>query len=195
MRSTATRTSAESWPTGRPRRCLRRRGRLGRHADGRIARAEGGGAQDAHHRARAVDVTVPDHGQRRGASRRRYRRRLLAAASEEGRYDEVRAIDENEGSAIARRAAREEGIFAGTSSGVNLVAAFDARARARTRQSRRHRRGRYRPEVPRRRFVRGGGGGEGGGGRGGREVDQYLRVGGGGGGELQCTVLGFGRLV
>jgi cysteine synthase len=40
-------------------------------------------------------------------------------------YDEARAIDENEGRAIARRAAKEEGIFAGTSSGINLKAALD----------------------------------------------------------------------
>ena len=40
-------------------------------------------------------------------------------------YDEARAIDENEGRAIARRAAKEEGIFAGTSSGLNLKAAID----------------------------------------------------------------------
>jgi cysteine synthase A len=40
-------------------------------------------------------------------------------------YDEARAVDENEGRAIARRAAREEGIFAGTSSGLNLKAALD----------------------------------------------------------------------
>jgi cysteine synthase A len=41
-----------------------------------------------------------------------------------GSYDEVRAIDENEGRDMARRAAREEGIFAGTSSGLNLVGAL-----------------------------------------------------------------------
>ena len=40
-------------------------------------------------------------------------------------YDEARAIDENEGRAIARRAAKEEGIFAGTSSGLNFKAAID----------------------------------------------------------------------
>ena len=40
-------------------------------------------------------------------------------------YDDARAIDENEGRAMARRAAREEGIFAGTSSGLNLKAAVD----------------------------------------------------------------------
>jgi len=41
-----------------------------------------------------------------------------------GSYDEARAIDENEGRAMARRAAKEEGIFAGTSTGLNLVAAL-----------------------------------------------------------------------
>lgn len=41
-----------------------------------------------------------------------------------GAYDEVRALDENEGRDMARRAAREEGIFAGTSSGLNFVGAL-----------------------------------------------------------------------
>lgn len=40
-------------------------------------------------------------------------------------YDEVRVIDENDGRAMARRVAREEGVFAGTSSGVNIVAAVN----------------------------------------------------------------------
>jgi cysteine synthase A len=40
-------------------------------------------------------------------------------------YDEVRVIDENDGRAMARRVAREEGVFAGTSSGVNLVGALN----------------------------------------------------------------------
>ena len=39
-------------------------------------------------------------------------------------YDEVRVIDENDGRAMAKRVAKEEGVFAGTSSGVNLVAAL-----------------------------------------------------------------------
>ena len=39
-------------------------------------------------------------------------------------HDEVRAIDENEGRDMVRRAAREEGIFAGTSSGLNFVGAL-----------------------------------------------------------------------
>jgi cysteine synthase A len=42
-----------------------------------------------------------------------------------GSYDEARVIDESEGRAMARRAAREEGIFAGTSTGLNLRAATD----------------------------------------------------------------------
>jgi len=42
-----------------------------------------------------------------------------------GAYDEARAIDEEAGRAMARRAAREAGIFAGTSTGLNLVAALD----------------------------------------------------------------------
>ena len=41
-----------------------------------------------------------------------------------GSFDEARAIDENEGRATARRAAREEGIFAGTSTGLNLLGAL-----------------------------------------------------------------------
>ena len=39
-------------------------------------------------------------------------------------YDEARAIDEAEARALARRLAREEGIFAGTSTGVNILAAL-----------------------------------------------------------------------
>jgi cysteine synthase A len=41
-----------------------------------------------------------------------------------GSFDQARAIDENEGRAMARRAAREEGIFAGTSTGLNRVGAL-----------------------------------------------------------------------
>jgi cysteine synthase A len=41
-----------------------------------------------------------------------------------GSYDEVRVIDEEAGRAMARRAARDEGVFAGTSTGVNLVGAL-----------------------------------------------------------------------
>lgn len=45
---------------------------------------------------------------------------LLDAAA----YDEARGIDEEEGREIARRLAREEGILAGTSTGLNVVGAF-----------------------------------------------------------------------
>jgi cysteine synthase len=39
-------------------------------------------------------------------------------------YDEARAIDEEEGRETARRLARDEGIFVGTSSGLNVAAAI-----------------------------------------------------------------------
>lgn len=39
-------------------------------------------------------------------------------------FDEVRVIDENDGRAMAKRVAREEGVFAGTSSGLNIEAAI-----------------------------------------------------------------------
>ena len=42
-----------------------------------------------------------------------------------GTYDEVRVIDENAGRAMAKRAAKEEGLFAGTSTGMNLAAALE----------------------------------------------------------------------
>ena len=42
----------------------------------------------------------------------------------DGDFDEVRTIDEQEARAMARRLAKEEGIFAGTSSGLNVVAAL-----------------------------------------------------------------------
>jgi cysteine synthase len=41
-----------------------------------------------------------------------------------GDYDEARAIDEDEARAMARRLAKEEGIFAGVSTGLNVVAAL-----------------------------------------------------------------------
>jgi cysteine synthase len=41
-----------------------------------------------------------------------------------GTNDEVRAIEESEARAMARRLAREEGIFAGISTGLNVVAAL-----------------------------------------------------------------------
>jgi len=41
-----------------------------------------------------------------------------------GSYDEVRTVDEEEARVIARRLAREEGIFAGISTGLNVAAAL-----------------------------------------------------------------------
>ena len=41
-----------------------------------------------------------------------------------GVYDEARAVDETEARAMARRLAKEEGVFAGTSSALNIVAAL-----------------------------------------------------------------------
>ena len=46
---------------------------------------------------------------------------LLSADS----YDEARGIDEDQARQMARRLAREEGIFAGTSSGLNVVGALE----------------------------------------------------------------------
>ena len=42
----------------------------------------------------------------------------------DGDYDEARTVDEQEARAMARRLAKEEGIFAGTSSALNVVAAL-----------------------------------------------------------------------
>lgn len=43
----------------------------------------------------------------------------------DGEYDEVRTVEEGAAREMARRLAREEGIFAGTSSGLNVVAALE----------------------------------------------------------------------
>ena len=42
----------------------------------------------------------------------------------DGDFDEVRPIDEEEAREMSRRLAREEGLFAGTSSGMNVVGAI-----------------------------------------------------------------------
>ena len=70
-----------------------------------------------------------------------------------GDYDEARAIDEEEARAMARRLAKEEGIFAGISTGLNVVAALQLAARAGPRSSRRDGSGGHRPEVSGRRPV------------------------------------------
>ena len=38
-------------------------------------------------------------------------------------YDQARAVDERDARAMARRLARDEGVFVGTSSGLNIAAA------------------------------------------------------------------------
>ena len=43
-------------------------------------------------------------------------------------YDEVRTVEEGEARAMARRLAKEEGIFAGLSTGLNVVAALQLAA-------------------------------------------------------------------
>ncbi len=40
-----------------------------------------------------------------------------------GDYDEIRTVEESAARAMARRLAREEGVFAGTSTGMNVAAA------------------------------------------------------------------------
>jgi cysteine synthase A len=50
--------------------------------------------------------------------------RGTGAAGLSNDYDEARAVNEEEARAMARRLAREEGIFAGTSTGLNVVAAL-----------------------------------------------------------------------
>lgn len=44
---------------------------------------------------------------------------------EKPHYDEVRALDEGEARHMARRLAKEEGISAGTSTGMNVLAACE----------------------------------------------------------------------
>ena len=65
-------------------------------------------------------------------------------------YDEVIAIPEAKAFAMARQAAREEGIFSGPSTGPNLAAALADRPAARTRPPGGHPPGRQRPEIPHR---------------------------------------------
>ena len=90
----------------------------------RIEGVEAGGRHHARHRARTVDLAVPHDRQRRLASGRGHGAGFWPPHLVAGSFDEARAIDENDGRTMARRAAREEGIFAGTSTGLNLVAAL-----------------------------------------------------------------------
>lgn len=44
---------------------------------------------------------------------------------EDGRYDDVRAVPEERARRMTRRLAREDGLFAGTSTGMNVAAAVE----------------------------------------------------------------------
>ena len=104
---------------------IRRRRGHGRHAGGCVARARG-----VRRAARIIALepsTSPFLTTGKGGA---HRVEGTAAGIwpphlKPGSYDEARAIDEEEGRAMARRVAREEGIFAGTSSGLNLVGALN----------------------------------------------------------------------
>ena len=50
---------------------------------------------------------------------------FLPPLLDQNRYDEARAIEEPDGRAMARRLAAEEGLLAGTSTGLNVVGAID----------------------------------------------------------------------
>ena len=67
-------------------------------------------------------VAGPDH--RGGARRVEGTAGFVPPHLTRSDYDEARAIDEEEARAMARRLAREEGIFAGTSTGLNVAGAL-----------------------------------------------------------------------
>jgi cysteine synthase A len=60
---------------------------------------------------------------------------LLFDSEGHGVYDEVMAIEETEARTMARHLAREEGVFAGTSTGVNVAAAVQLASRMRAGQT------------------------------------------------------------
>lgn len=69
------------------------------------------------------------------------------------RYDEIQGIEEADGRSMARRLSAEEGLLAGTSTGLN-VRSDRPRGTTWSRQDGRHRRVRHRTQVPRRRPLR-----------------------------------------
>ena len=71
------------------------------------------------------DIAVAHHRERWSSSRGGTAAGIVPPHLKPGAYDEARAIDEEEARAMARRLAQEEGIFAGTSSGLNLVGALN----------------------------------------------------------------------
>ena len=61
--------------------------------------------------------------------------------------DRIERVSTEEAKAMALRLAREEGLFAGTSTGANVVAALRLAERLRARCDDRHRHVRYRNEI------------------------------------------------
>ena len=131
-------------------RCVRRRGRIGRNAGRRIARVERSGQQGAHHRARAVDIAVPHHRQGRAASCRRNRGGILAAALTRTSTTKSASSTRTTAARWLRRAAKEEGVFAGNVERRESRRRYRPRARTRPGQGRRDGRGRHGAQVPRR---------------------------------------------
>ena len=70
-----------------------------------------------------------------------------------GVHDEARSVDEAEARVMAKRLAREEGIFAGTSTALNVVAALKLAKELGPGKTGRDRRGRHRPQISRGRSV------------------------------------------
>ena len=63
-------------------------------------------------------------------------------------YDDAMIVEEEDAREMARRLAREEGIFCGISSGMNVTAAIQISGTTRPRPHRRHRHGRHRSQIP-----------------------------------------------
>ena len=61
--------------------------------------------------------------------------------------DDILSVGTDDAKAMARRLAREEALFAGTSSGANIVAADSSCGAAGARRQSGHADGRFRPEV------------------------------------------------
>jgi hypothetical protein len=78
--------------------------------------------------SRTCVVTGPHARQRRTTSRGRHRGGFRPPHLKDSDFDEARTVDEQGARAVARRLAKDEGIFAGTSSAMNVVAALQLAA-------------------------------------------------------------------
>ena len=81
------------------------------------------------------------------AQDRRHRSGFRGAALEERLVDQIEPVSTSEAVAMAIRLAREEGLFAGTSTGANVIAALRLAQATGTRRDHRHHHVRYRDEV------------------------------------------------